>query len=108
MSVPPSGDQEPRSKRLRVRSKSSPFYVSMLEAMWREDGEANERIYLVTFSRVLSKASIQQGYRDLRGLTRQELEGMIRDSFDNPIGVPSQRSVGHRPQGNSGRRFCSL
>ena len=73
MSVPPSDDaipQEPRSKRLRVRSKSSPVYMSMLEAMGREGSDANERIYLVTLSRVKSKVFLQQGYPDLRGLSR--------------------------------------
>ena len=89
----------PQSKRLRVRSKSSPFYMSLLEEVGRESAEATQRIYLATFSRVLPKASTQQ-YRDLRGLTRQELEGMIRDAFDNP--VPSASGGRPRAAGREG------
>ena len=56
MSAPPFDGHVPEgppSKRLCVRSKSSPFYVSLLEAAGRENGAANERTYLVTSSRVL-------------------------------------------------------
>ena len=91
----------PQSKRLRVMSKSSPFYVHLLEAMGREKGDANQVVYLVTISRVLPKISTQQEYRDLRDLTRQGLEGMIPDSFDNPI--PSASGGRPRTAGGEGK-----
>ena len=90
----------PSLKSRRLVSKTSPFYLALLEEVGGEDVGANQRVYLVTISRVLPGVAAATGYRHLDTLTRQDVEGMVRDSFDNPLPLPGT-SAG-RPRSRDG------
>ena len=90
----------PSLKSRRLVSKTSPFYLALLEEVGGEDVGANQRVYLVTISRVLPDVAAATGYRHLDTLTRQDVEGMVRDSFDNPLPLPGT-SAG-RPRSREG------
>ena len=81
----PASIVDPNAKRRRIGSKSSPFYVQLLDEVGKEDGDANRTVYLVTVSRVLPRAGGPIAYRDLETLTKGELVDMLRESFDNPV-----------------------
>ena len=90
----------PPLKSRRLVRKTSPFYLALLEELGGEDVGANQRFYLVTISRVLPRVAAATGYRDLETLTRQDVEGMVRDAFDNPLPLPG-KSAG-RPRSREG------
>jgi hypothetical protein len=75
----------PPLKSRRLVRKTSPFYLALLGELGGEDAGANQQFYLVTISRVLPRVVAATGYRALDTLTRQDVEGMVRDSFDNPL-----------------------
>ena len=78
----------PSRKSRRLVSKTSPFNLALLEEVGGEDVGANQRVYLVTFCRALPGMAAATGCRHLSTLTRQDVEGMLRDSFDNPLPLP--------------------
>ena len=90
----------PPLKSRRLVRKTSLFYLALLEELGGEDVGANQRFYLVTISRVLPRVAAATGYRDLETLTRQDVEGMVRDAFDNPLPLPG-KSAG-RPRSREG------
>ena len=65
--------------------KTSPFYLDLLSDLGAECGDANQRIYRVTISRVLLGVAVFGGFRDIENLTRQDVDVMIRDAFDDPL-----------------------
>ena len=87
-------DSEPAPKRLRLTGKVSPFYAELLESVGRET-DLNQRVYLVTMSRVLPATAGGEAYRDLRALSRADVGHMVQDAFDNPVRTAS----GGRPRG---------
>ena len=78
----------PSLKSRRLVSKTSPFNLALLEEVGGEDVGANQRVYLVTICRALPGMAAATGCRHLSTLTRQDVEGMVRDSFDNPLPLP--------------------
>ncbi len=79
----------PPLKSRRLVGKTSPFYLTLINELGGEEPDANQRVYLVTISRVLPGVAATTGYRDLEKLTRQGVEVMVRDAFDNPLPLPS-------------------
>ena len=75
----------PVAKRMRLVVKTSPCHVALLDALGKEDDDANQRIYLGTVSRVLPRARATAGYRDTGTLTKTELMTMVRSSIDDPV-----------------------
>ena len=49
----------------RMRTKSSPFYIALLDDLGKEDDNANQHVYLGTISRVLPAARAATGLRDV-------------------------------------------
>ena len=84
----------PTQKRYRATQKVSPFYADLLASVGPES-ELNQRIYLVTISRVLCSTAGGGGYRDLSTLSREDVGRMVKDAFDNPIVT----GAGGRPRG---------
>ena len=80
--------------------KTSPFYLGLLGELGGEVVGSIVRCYLVTISRVLPRVAVATGYRDLETLTRHDVEGMVRDSFDDPLPLPGT-SAG-RPRSREG------
>ena len=68
----------PPAKARRVSTKTSPFYLELLDEVGGERDGANQQIYLVTVSRVLPGVAVAGGFRDLETLTRQEVEVMVK------------------------------
>ena len=77
-------DSEPAPKRLRLAGKVSPFYADLLESVGREM-DLNQRVYLVTISRVLPGSAGGEAYRDLRPLSRKDVGHMVQDAFDTTL-----------------------
>ena len=57
-------------------------------------------MYLATISRVLPRPAAGQAYRDLTGLTREDVGLMAKDAFDCPLGA----GQGGRPRADDGTR----
>ena len=90
----------PPLKSRRLVRKTSPCYLELLEELGGEVVSSSQRCYLVTISRVLPRVAAATGYRDLETLTRHDVEGMVRDSFDDPLPLPGT-SAG-RPRSREG------
>ena len=90
-------DGAPVAKRYRVGRKVSPFYDDLLASLGPET-ELNQRIYLVTFSRVLPTVAGEQGCRDLSDLSREDVGLMVKDAVDNPLAAGG----GGRPRADDG------
>ena len=90
----------PPLKSRRLVRKTSPCYLELLEELGGEVVRSSQRCYLVTISRVLPRVAAATGYRDLETLTRHDVEGMVRDSFDDPLPLPGT-SAG-RPRSREG------
>ena len=90
----------PPLKSRRLVRKTSPCYLELLEELGGEVVSSSQRCYLVTISRVLPRVAVATGYRDLETLTRHDVEGMVRDSFDDPLPLPGT-SAG-RPRSREG------
>ena len=73
--------------------KVSPFYAELLSSLGPET-ELNQRIYLVTMSRVLPTTVGLGPYRDLTTVTREDVGQMVKDAFDDPLAT----GAGGRPR----------
>ena len=73
----------PAAKRTRLVTKTSSWYLALLGSVGGEDAGANQMTYFVTVSRVLLGSAA--GYRDLVGMTKDELISMVRDAFDRYV-----------------------
>ena len=92
-----AADGAPARKRYRATKKVSPFYAEFLASLGPET-ELNQRIYLVTISRVLPSTTGVAAYRDLSTLSREDVGRMVKDAFDDPIAT----RAGGRPRGEDG------
>ena len=88
----------PPAKRVRLSKKSQPACFDMLREVGHEDQHANQSIYLVTISRVLSNTSGPVAYRDLEVLATADLIPMFRDAFDDPLPLSK---AGGRPRADT-------
>ena len=84
---------EPAPKRYRAAQKVSPFYDELLTSLGPET-DLNQRVYLVTMSRVLPAARAGHAYRNMAHLAREDVGRMVRDAFDQPLAT----GAGGRPR----------
>ena len=90
-----AGTPEPAPKRYRAAQKVSTFYDELLTTLGPE-ADLNQRVYLVTMSRVLPAVRTDHGYRNLAELTREDVGRMVREAFDHPLAS----RAGGRPRGD--------
>ena len=86
-------DAAPARKRYRVTRKVPPFYADFLGSLGPET-DLNQRVYLVTLSRVFRAMAPGHGYRDLADVTREDVGRMVRDAFEHPL----RTQAGGRPR----------
>ena len=96
-------DAAPAPKRYRVTQKVSPFYVALLASLGPET-DLNQRVYLVTVSRVFRGTAAGHGYRDLAEVTREDVGRMVRDAFEHPLNT----QAGGRPRADGAERLVFL
>ena len=77
----------PVPKRFRATMKVAPYSKAFRDSLGGEMLDGNQRIFLVTISRVLPGNATE--YRNLRDVTRDEVCAMIRDALVNPVAPPS-------------------
>ena len=80
-------------KRCRISQKSPPWYQAFRESLGSETVGANQRVYLVTFSRAFPGTVAE--HRDLGEVSKANVATYIRDALDNP----TVTAAGGRPRG---------
>ena len=87
-----------------MSQKASAFYADLIATLGPE-ADLNQRVYLVTVSRVLPGNGAGHGYRDLAEVAREDVGRMVRDAFENPLTT----GAGGRPRaGDAGSRVQFL
>ena len=87
-----------------MSQKASAFYADLIATLGPE-ADLNQRVYLVTVSRVLPGNGAGHGYRDLAEVAREDVGRMVRDAFENALTT----GAGGRPRaGDAGSRVQFL